>query len=490
MKVLDKSVNTYLKPGLFFLCSLVLAVPGGISARDVSFDEAIKIVVEQSDRGRIIEGDFEVAEQEYFARRINFILPEISINGSLPSYGVTESFRFFGGQDEKEIIKTTELDFNSNIKLNQSLITGGDLTVTAYLQKMESEYPLSGEDVDETSRRGIFNFEFEQPLLKPSEPKNELKNKKDDLEIARLVREEELANLKKEVTEAYFGVLQMELQYEITNDKLESARLQANIDSTKFSEEVIAEEDWLESASARLDAELNQFDIDNQLKEKKRELAILLGFDIKEDFILTIPVDVKHLTEKDKDYYIDSWPVSVPLKKAEYEYAKEKRSADFKAGSRGLNGTLNANYSLGRGNVDVTGYQEQDNNTDSWGLSLNFTYPLWDGGASEAEMKAAYMTAERSKIEYEKIEKSARADIVNLINRLDVGYRKLEVLEKQIELAKNRLDIADFRMDDGQISKITYFESKVFFLEAKNKYLEEFKNYLIDKFELRGKYIS
>jgi len=58
MKVLDKSVNTYLKPGLFFLCSLVLAVPGGISARDVSFDEAIKIVVEQSDRGRIIEGDF------------------------------------------------------------------------------------------------------------------------------------------------------------------------------------------------------------------------------------------------------------------------------------------------------------------------------------------------------------------------------------------------------------------------------------------------
>ncbi|MDH4156519.1 MAG: TolC family protein [candidate division Zixibacteria bacterium] len=477
-------------PALVAGMSCLLLFPGGLRAREISLEEAVAAAVGQSDRGRIIEGDLQVAQQEYSARRLNFILPEISINGQVPSYGVTESFRFFGGGKEKEFIKTTDLDFTSNIRLNQNLLTGGDLTVVANLLRKEAAYPLSGVDVDETSRQGVFDFTFEQPLLKPSEPKNELNNRRDDLEIACLVREEELAKLKKEVTEAYFGVLQTELKTEITGDKLESARLQSHIDSAKFVEAVISEESWLESSSSRLDAELEKFDIDNQRLEKQRDLALLLDLDVNESFSAAIPSVPTHLTEVQRERYVRDWEDCAPLKKARYEYDKQQRAADYAAGGHGLTGSLTANYSLGRGKVDVTGYPKRDNNTDSWGLSLNFSLPLWDGGSSAAAVKAAHMLAERAKIEYEKVEKAARAEIVNLINGLDVSFRKLGVLDKQVELSKNRMDIAKFRMDDGQISVIAYLATKITYLEARDKYLEELKNYLIDKIELESKYID
>ncbi len=469
-------------------CLLVFS--GGLCAREIGLEEAIAIAVGQSDRSRIIEGDLQVAQQEYSARRLNFILPEISINGQVPSYGVTESFRFFGGGTEKQFIRTSDLDFTSNIRLNQNLITGGDLTVVANLLRKEAQYPLSGVDVDETSRQGIFDFTFEQPLLKPSEPKNELNNRRDDLEIARLAREEELAKLKNEVTEAYFGVLQTELKSEITGDKLESARLQSDIDSAKFVEAVISEENWMESSSNRLDAELEQFDVANQRLEKQRDLALLLDLDVTESISASIPFVPGHLIEEQRERYVRGWEVCVPLRKARYEYDKQQRAADYAAGGNGLTGSLKANYSLGRGKVDVTGYPERDNNTDNWGLSLNISLPLWDGGSSAAAVKAAYMSAERAKIEYEKVEKAARAEIVNLINGLDVSFRKLGLLEKQVELSENRLNIAKFRMDDGQISRIAYLATKVTYLEARDKYLEELKKYLIDKIELESKYID
>jgi outer membrane protein TolC len=212
--------------------SFILAA--NAAARELSLNEAIEVAIGKSSRGEIIDGDLEVAEQNYFAEKINFYIPEISINGNAPVYNVAESFRFFGGLDEKQLIRTTDRDFNANIQLNQSLITGGSVNVTGNIWNRRSEYPLSGIEVTETSNQGIFDFTFEQPLLKPSEPKNKLNNTRDDLEIARLTTLQDFAALKKEVTDAYVGMLQTDLKLEIADDKVESARLKNGIDSVKF----------------------------------------------------------------------------------------------------------------------------------------------------------------------------------------------------------------------------------------------------------------
>ncbi len=469
--------------------ALFMAVGASVPARELSWQEAIRIAVNNSSRGEIIEGDLEVAEQNYFAEKINFYVPEISINGNAPVYNVSESFRFFGGLNEKQLIKTTDRDFNANIQLSQSLITGGDISVVGNLWNRRSEYPQLGVDVVEISNQGVFDFKFQQPLLKPSEPKNNLRNRQDDLEIARFTRIQELAKLKKEVTDAYLGVLQSELQLQIAEDKVESARLKVDIDSIKFLDGVISEEEWLLSKSSRLDSELALYDAQNSNQDKEHELALLLDLDITEEIEPSVPEVSGHIGERQKTAYINNWEESIPIKKAFYEYRKAKRLADYTASSHGLTGTFEASYSLGRGDVEVEGVSTE-NNTDSWQLAINFRLPLWDGGSTGASIKAARLTAQKSEIEYQRATKSARAEIVALINQLDIGDRKLGILRQQVDIAKNKLDIARFRLDDGQISMIDFLESKVFYLETQNNYLEELRSYLDDRIEIESRYIS
>jgi len=280
----------------------------------------------------------------------------------------------------------------------------------------------------------------------------------------------------------------MDIHLKMAADQLTSAQDAARIDSIKFDDAVISEEDYLETVSKRLDAELNQFDIENQRKEKARELALLLDLDVEEELTLLPPPVPENLNEDQKKAMLGSWEQTIPLLKASAEYDNAKRAADFAAGSHGLTGTLRADYRLGRGNVDVTGFPQQANNTNSWGLSLNFSYPLWDGGSSAASVKAAKISAEKSRIEYERAEKSARAELIDLINRIDVSHRKLNILRKQIDLTGDREKIAKFRYDDGQISIINYVVVKVEWLQAQNDYYEELKNYLVDKIDLDGKF--
>jgi len=195
----------------------------------------------------MIRGNLEVAQQYYRARRINMYLPEISINGSVPTYAVDESYRPYSDPHTKELFENRNLDFRSFIELKQSLFTGGNLTATANLRTEDNRYPDtrydagSGFFVDENSKIGFFNFSLAQPLFRPSSVKYELNNRKDDLEIARVTKMEEESGFRKEVTQAYVGLLQLTLRSEMTGDELEKTLLQEQIDSAKLTDGLISE---------------------------------------------------------------------------------------------------------------------------------------------------------------------------------------------------------------------------------------------------------
>ncbi len=471
----------------------MLGLSAGANSRPITLEEAMDIAINRSARGSVIRGDLDVAEQSYRARRINFYVPEISLNGSLPSYAEDESYRFFYGSPLKQLYRTNDFGLTSFIQLKQALLTGGGFTVKANLTANESEYPNTaspGFFYNEKNRQGFFQFSLDQPLLKPSESKFELNNRKDDFQIAELTRVEETTALQKEVIEAYVGRLQTALKAEIADVKFESAKLKADIDSSKLRDGVVSEETWLGTSSARLDAELNQFDAHSQLTEKNRQLAMLLDMDVNENLEPTAPAVESHPTESSLQQLVSNWESSITVKKAELQHLKSERAANYAAGSHGLTGSLTANYAFGRGKVEVEGQPHDNINTNSWDVALNVTLPIWDGGASSASVKAARLSSEKSRLEYQKVQKATRSEIEGLVNKYNVSYRKLAVLQQQVDLAESKFRIAEERMKNGEISRITYLDSKVFLLEARDKYLGELKNYLLNKADLHGRFVS
>jgi hypothetical protein len=283
------------------------AVSPAARAREITLENALDMAVNGTARGNMIQGNLEVAEQNYFARRINFYVPEVFIKGSLPAYSVDESYRFFGGATEKRLYTTRDLGYNAYIELNQNLLTGGDVIITANLLARQDRYPNTRPDaensfINEIARQGYFTFSYTQPILKPSDPKYTLNNTKDDLDIATLTRAQEETALKKEVIEAFIGVLQVNIREELYECRVQSADLQAEIDSMKLLDEIISEEDWLLSASQRLDAELDKFQIDTEKEEKKRDLFMLLDVDAREEISPFEPVITEHINDQTKGY--------------------------------------------------------------------------------------------------------------------------------------------------------------------------------------------
>lgn len=479
----------------FPLLIAALAVVTSSGAAEVlTLDAAIDAALDRSARGAIIVEKEEIAESNYRAKRINFYVPLLTINGALPSYTVDQSYRLFGASFRKSLYKTSDFGLNSFIRLQQSLLTGGNLTMSANLTSTHSRYPdldptaPLGSFLDERGRQGYFDFKLVQPILKPSTVKNDLYDSRDDLELARLSRMEEKGALEKEVTEAYVGLLNAEITDSLEAVKLEAATIKAEVDSSKWQDGVISAEARLASASARLDEELARREAADQLVERARSLALLLDLPVDSIPQPAEPSVEGHPAPDDLARMTREWERSVAVRRAVRNQIHAKRTASYTAAGRGLTGDLTASYSAGRGKIR---YEDRPNdviNTNGWGLSLNVSYPIWDGGAASAASQAARSEANRAELELVKAKQAAQAEITRLANQVDVGYRRLQILKSQIGLAAQRRQISRERYADGRISRYELLQIEADWLAARGKYLTELGTYLGNRILLEGSF--
>ncbi len=474
--------------------ALVCAAVPARAGQPLTIDEAIRLAVRESARGRIIRGDVEVKQGLYQASRSNFYFPSISVNGQVPSYAVDQSYKFFGGSTRKRLYKTQGLELNSFIQLQQSLVTGGTLNLRANLANNRDRYPDTDPTaapntfLDETGRRGYFDLALSQPLLRPSQPRHDLANRQGDLDLARLTRVAEEAKLAREVTEAFVGVLLADLKEETARDRLQAAGLQAVIDSTKWTDGVRSEEEWLTSASSRLDGELSLREATAAAAEQRRVLALLLDVEDERGIELVRPARPAPLTSERMAGLREGWSETRTVRQAELQHARAVRAAEFAAAGHGLSGDFKASYSIGRGEVKLTDSPTDNINTNGWGVSLNFSYPVWDGGASGAAVRSAHFEAERARLELARARQEARAEIGRLLDLLEVSSRRLEILSKQEELAERKVRIAEERFADDRITRVAMLEAEGYLLEARVRVLEELKTYLVNRIELDSRF--
>jgi len=477
-----------------FLAVGVLLGPADAGAQALSLDSAIDTALKRSSRGAIIREKKDIAESNYRAKRINFYVPLLTINGALPSYNVDQSYKFFGASFRRQLYKTSDFGLNSYFKLQQSLLTGGNLSMTANLTSTRNRYPDTdptaplGSFLNERGEQGYFDFRLVQPILKPSNAKNELNDRHDDFDLSRLTMMEEETGLEKEVTEAYIGLLQGEIEDSLEAVKLDAAGIKAETDSVKWQDGVITAEARLATASAKLDSELARREAADKLSEQERALALLLDYPVDGRIEVEEPRIVGHPTPEELARMTRDWEKSVAVRKAVCNQLRAKRTASYAAAGHGLTGDLTAGYSAGRGKIRYQNSPDNNINTNGWGVSLNLSYPIWDGGAASAAAQAARSEANRAELELAKAKQTAQADVTRLANQVDVGYKRLGIMASQIAIAKEKRAIARERYDDGRISRYELLQSEADWLDARDKYLEELKTYLGNRILLAGSF--
>ena len=132
--------------------------------------------------------------------------------------------------------------------------------------------------------------------------------------------------------------------------------------------------------------------------------------------------------------------------------------------------------------MKLDGSPADEINTNGWEVALNVSYPVWDGGAASAQVRAARFEADRARLELERARQAARVECDRLLDQIEVGRRRLEILLKQVDLATDRLEIAIEREKDGRITRAALLGARAEVRMARGAYLEALKTELFSRF--------
>jgi outer membrane protein TolC len=487
-----------------FLIPSLLAVSA--SAQTTTLDASLERLLTETTRGRIIAGEHEVARDKFNAERIGYYIPEISFNTTLPSYTRTQDYGNYFGFTEPIFFERSAISSTGNLQLKQKIITGGDLTFQAGFNIRDDEYPMSVlrevpvPDIPDsvvyvrdiavaTDRRRLQNFtlQFSQPILMSSESRSAYLDARDNLSRADILWRDNRANLRKEGITAYFDLLTADLDRQVAENQSQLAGFNAKWDSVKYEDSVITEEAWIECRSERLEKRLALFDAEATFEERKNEYNHLLDLPSGQETDLQVPSAPQRPDDAEVQQLLSSADKTAETELARIKMDGAERDLGRARSGMGINGTLNARYSIGRGNVKQSQPQREFDdkiNTKDWRVSIDFSYPIWDGGASGANIHSQELAYESARLEYLSAERSARNKMEILLKRIEINHAKMSLLDQELDLAEKKLLDAEERYEIGMISEGTLLENRVYYLEAQKSRLATLKNYHLDLTEL------
>lgn len=485
------------------LLSVIGVMPGLLGAQTMTLDSALDRLLRETTRGRILTGQHEVVQAQFNAEKIGYYLPEISLNSTLPTYRRSRDYGNYYGFTEPIFFERSALSGSGNLQLRQKIITGGDLTFQAIFDARNDEYPTpvwrqapSGDstvlmreiDVATDRRRlGNFQLQFSQPLFRTSESRAAYLEARDNLTRADFQWRADRADLRREGISAFFDLLTADIDRQVAEYRSHLAAYNAGWDSVKFADGVITEEAWIESKSERLEKRLALFDAEANLEEKKNEFNHLLDLPSSTEVQLQSPAVPDKPDQSRADKLMAASDKSAETELARINMEMAERRLNQTRSSFGLNGTLNASYAVGRGNVkqvmpDTTFDDKVD--TKDWRVSVDFSYPIWDGGASGASVHSQELAYESARLEYLAAQRSARNKMEILLTRIDINYSKLSLLQQELDLAGKKLQDAEERHGEGIISDATLLENRIYYFEAQKNRLATLKDYYLDLTEL------
>jgi outer membrane protein TolC len=481
---------------LFFPLISLLAVAA--AAETITLDQTLDRLVNQSTRGRIITGRLEVAQAKFKAERIGYYLPEITFNTTLPTYDRSQNYDTYYGFPDPLLFKRTNVSGDANIRLKQKVVTGGEITLETQYNLRNDQYPSPkyGSDFSQitgfataTDKRRLGNLylQFSQPIFQNSPTRSSYLETRDNLDKAEIEWRVSTTDLKREGITAYFDYLTAEIDRQAAQCQSDLAAFTAQWDSVKFTGGVITEESWVAGRSQRLEKQLGVFDAEAAFQEKANQYKHLLDVPAETDLTLDIPPIAPPPDSREGQRLLDDADKSAETQLAEANMQAAERTLDQTRSSYGINASLNASYAVGRGTVTQSKPEreiEDKIDTRDWRVSLDLTYPIWDGGASGASVHSQELAYESARLEYAAAERSARNKMTILLKRIEINHSKLILLEQEVALAEKKLRDAEGRYAQGLLSDGGLLENRSAWLETRKKQMTTFKNYYLDLTEL------
>jgi outer membrane protein len=459
--------------------ALVLAAASLRAQTPLTLQEAIRLAQENGHDARAARAALAAGRSRDEAFR-DRLLPQLSLSGALPQYN--RSIIPVLQPDGTTLFRPQQQTSTTmSLSLSQTLpLTGGDLFITSFLQRLD----LSGAQSGQTWSSAPFAIGVRQPILRPNAAgwDRRVQNAQIELDERTYLAASEAVAV--QVADRFFAA-------HAARASLLNAEANAAVNDTLYRINTgrlevgkIGENDLLQSQLALLRARAA---LEAARLENERALALLrqaLGLPPGQPITLAVTTDVPDIEPDTAVAVAQALRNSSTVSEAALEDVQASRGVTEAQLSSGVGATIQASYGFNASAPDMrSAYQ---NLLESRTLQVSVQVPLWQWGAHGSTVRAAKAdrdrTTEQSRSALEQLAlqaKFAALALTHARHNLTVQAVADSVAGKRFEVAYNRYVIGRITIDNLYIAQAEKDQALLDFVNA-------LRGYWIAFYQLRG----
>ena len=438
-------MNLIRKNNSFFLLTLIIMISFifigleiNIQAEEISLPDAINWGLEQNSSLRVIKDEIKTIE-----RNLALIDTEYAPKMSLQANPIIAGNSTKGGDSTST---TTTTDTTPKISLETSKIFANGLMINSKISVQE-EGIFDLENISENINRTISASKTIYPLVPISPAQEKYKAANELLKINQNLQwQKEIKKI--DFLESYLNLLRLQENLFLveTNYQYAQEDLDRMLKKIKIGE--AGEKQGLEAKIALKTAEINLLQAQNDFNQQKENWY--LDLNLLEGVEVDLREDLPFLEEN------KNWVESLELNLEDQGKLMALVVANHYQTKANLLDQENAKkeleWDLTKNKPQINLYGAYDIKDNSWGVGIDLSYNIFDGGTKKLENEAYQVNLINLEDAYLQTVAELRLELVNLINLSTVGNLNLEekVLSyQQAELEKESYQI---QLKQGLIS--------------------------------------
>ena len=470
-------MNLIRKNNSFFLLTLLIAISFifigwdiNIQAEEISLPDAIAWGLEQNSFIREIKDEIKTIE-----RNLALIDTEYAWKMSLKANPIIAGSSTNGGDSTSS---TTTSDATPKISLETSKIFANGLLIKSEIfLKEEGIFDL--ENISENINRTVSATKTIYPVVPIQSEQERYKVANELLKINQSLQwQQEIKKI--DFLESYLNLLRLQERLSLAKTNYQYAQEDLDRMLKKIEIGEAGEKQGIEGKIVLKTAEINLLQAQNNFNQQKKRWY--LDLNLLEGVEVTLREDLPFLEEN------KNWIESLELNLEDQGKLMELLVANhyqIKANQLDQeNAKKELKWDLTKNKPQINLYGAYDNQDNSWGVGIDLSYNIFDGGKQKLENEAYQVKLINLEDDYLQTVAELRLELVNLINLSTVGNLNLEeklLSYQQAELEKESYQI---QLKQGLISASEFKYQELNWQEAEINLKSAGDEILIDKLRL------
>jgi len=376
--------------------------------------------------------------------------------------GLTNSHRIKAAKRSLEIARMNTSDagakFRPNLYISSSAAGSGTIGST------------------EHSQTNSLGLNINQNIYNNGRDEAALDLAKGSVDLAKIDLEEADSNLKLDITTSFFTVSKQAALIGMEARKNKTIQKQFTSTEKSYKAGLTSKTDYLLLRNQKKLSELSLKRSEQELLGAKRRLKLLMGLSANANLDFT---EINPETTPYKEFNpppinlnntfaIKKQNIQLELSGINLDLAKKYIWPEF---------TIGANAGITGSNSNADNWTSLTTN-QTWSLSFNMNYPLWDHGTTRRILRKALLTAEG--VEENRLEqfRQTEKEMIDLVEELHKGQEELQILIELLTGETQSFALISEKYRKGQLSFLDFEKSLSSLFSAKTSYISTFFNLL------------